>query len=436
MNIALKLIAFAVILSLSSCSSEKEEPAPSPPNANPTPTNPIPPINTPPKTGVGYSLDSTFKHKGELVTMLAIQPDGRMIIANPTQITRINKDGTLDPSFAVGTTGDGEFHSLALMADGKVLLGGTFKSYNGINKPYLVRLGADGSLDNNFSLENAENQVAVIDIEVIRLMKNGKIMLGGPFSYHPTYPLGNVDADGYMPYIIRIGQDGAYDPTFGQFRMGLGGSNVGVKDIYEMPDGKLLVTGSMLTYYYYPTPTTEMIYSTIVKLNPDGSLDPSFKFNGGITLNDPFSHLTPYVKAIYMENDGKVVLLGHFSGSNNTPAKNYSSIMRLTTNGEVDLTFPKLGGRLNTSTALVGGNRFIGVMQNPKFRLQQATPAYIVTDENWVKNEELNNDIPDFKYGDTYAMAVDGDGNLVMAGLFNTADEEGNWKSLIRLVVE
>ena len=69
-------------------------------------------------------------------------------------LARLNFDGSLDPTFSPGSginVGNGELiRSLALTPDNKVVIGGHFKSYTGIQRNDVARVNADGSLDTTF----------------------------------------------------------------------------------------------------------------------------------------------------------------------------------------------------------------------------------------------------------------------------------------------
>lgn len=63
---------------------------------------------------------------------------------------QLNADGTLDVGFTVGTSANGTVRSIVTQADGRVLIGGFFTQYNGINRARIARLNADGTIDNTF----------------------------------------------------------------------------------------------------------------------------------------------------------------------------------------------------------------------------------------------------------------------------------------------
>ena len=64
-------------------------------------------------------------------------------------IARLNADGTLDTGFNPNANND--VYSIALQADGKILLGGRFTTIGGVQRNYIARLNADGTLDTGFN---------------------------------------------------------------------------------------------------------------------------------------------------------------------------------------------------------------------------------------------------------------------------------------------
>ncbi|MCW2973815.1 MAG: hypothetical protein JWN72_2088 [Thermoleophilia bacterium] len=119
------------------------------------------------------ALDTTFGTGGKVTTAvgsgadygrsLAIQPDGRLIVAGYTvgatadvAVLRYNVDGTLDTSFngtgkVVTTVGSGNDYGRAVHVqdDGKILVGGYYAN-GSYNDAYLMRYLANGTLDTTF----------------------------------------------------------------------------------------------------------------------------------------------------------------------------------------------------------------------------------------------------------------------------------------------
>lgn len=114
------------------------------------------------------SLDATFNTGGgpnNVVRAVAVQPDGKVLIAGPftaydqvprAGVARLHADGSLDTSFDPGAGAAGNAGpdlggaSLLLQVDGKIILGGWFNTFNTVSRNNLVRLHADGSVDLGF----------------------------------------------------------------------------------------------------------------------------------------------------------------------------------------------------------------------------------------------------------------------------------------------
>jgi len=112
------------------------------------------------------TVDATFNIGdgfGNFVFTTAIQPDGKIIIGGmfnslsgipANYITRINSNGSFDNTWVPGTGADFEVYTSTLQPDGKVIIGGYFGSYNGVNRNYLARLSICGTLTVAASVTN------------------------------------------------------------------------------------------------------------------------------------------------------------------------------------------------------------------------------------------------------------------------------------------
>ena len=69
-----------------------------------------------------------------------------------------------------------EVNSIAIQADGKILVGGDFTIIGGATRNYIARLNPDGSLDTDFN-PNANSTVHCIAVQA-----DGKILIGGVFN--------------------------------------------------------------------------------------------------------------------------------------------------------------------------------------------------------------------------------------------------------------
>ena len=118
------------------------------------------------------------------VSGLAFGTDGKVFIGGDfsavngvilSGIARLNADGSVDASFKPAFTIHTMVYSLALQADGKPVVSGYTGNQNGPTPSYfLSRLNTDGSLDNNFLAESAANLV----INAIALVADGKVLVG------------------------------------------------------------------------------------------------------------------------------------------------------------------------------------------------------------------------------------------------------------------
>ena len=139
------------------------------------------------------------------ILSIALQGDGKVLIGgwfttyngvSRNYIARLNADGSLDSSFNVGSGANGFVQSIASQGDGKVLIGGSFTTYNGVSRNYIARLNADGSLDSSFNVGSGANSA----IRSIVLQGDGKVLIGGWFT---TY---NENARAFITRLTAVGQ--------------------------------------------------------------------------------------------------------------------------------------------------------------------------------------------------------------------------------------
>src|SRR5258708_6868473 len=102
--------------------------------------------------------DSFNPGADNVVQSLAVQADGKILVGGLFSalggqgrnfMGRLNADGPLEPSFNPGASY--AVFSLAVQADGKILVGGRFNTLGGQSRIGIGRLNADGTLDTNFN---------------------------------------------------------------------------------------------------------------------------------------------------------------------------------------------------------------------------------------------------------------------------------------------
>jgi hypothetical protein len=96
------------------------------------------------------------------VRSLAVQADGNILVGgyfttlggqSRINIGRLNANGTLDPSFNPGA--GGEVDSLALQADGKILAGGNFSTLGGQSRNHIGRLDNTGPATQSLTFDGS-----------------------------------------------------------------------------------------------------------------------------------------------------------------------------------------------------------------------------------------------------------------------------------------
>jgi uncharacterized delta-60 repeat protein len=236
--------------------------------------------------------------------------------------------GSIDPSFQIGSGAGGTFPRVETMVqqpDGKLLVGGWFSEFNGEPQRYIVRLNADGSVDDSFTSPFVEDFGTIVYAIVVQ--PDGKLLVGGEFDDFSGQPANRL---------VRLNSDGSVDDSFNI----ASGFNNYVTAIALQPDGKIIV-GGLFTQYDGSWGGIMAPRNGIARLNADGSLDDTFQVGTGLSGGAGIGQRQ--VHQILVQPDGKVVVAGHFSAYNGAPAV---LMVRLNADGSLDDTF-------NTSDAFV-----------------------------------------------------------------------------------
>lgn len=205
------------------------------------------------------------------VLAVAIQSDQKIIVAgsftkynNTTsgRIVRLLQDGSIDPGFNTGFGSDASIDVILVLPDGKILLGGRFTTFNGLPHSKLVRLNNDGSIDASFNIGTGFDK----NVYAIDLQSDGKIIVGGSFLIYNGIS---------QKRILRLGSNGVLDATFDS---GTGFSNGDVRSILVQPDNRILVGGTFFGTYNGNSALR------LLRLQAKGTYDPSFVVSLNSTL--------------------------------------------------------------------------------------------------------------------------------------------------------
>ncbi len=335
------------------------------------------------------------------VRAIALQPDGKIVIggnfrgfngAEANTLARLNANGELDGSFSAGSGVDGNIYKMAVQPDGKILVAGSFTAYNGTTTGPLLRLNANGSLDGSFVLDNVQTGF----IRTVVLQPDGKILIGGHFStYH-----GASRND-----IARLNTDGSLDATFDPGTgTGPATSEVQLFAIALQPDGRMVIGGHFTDF----NGTT---CGHIARLNANGSFDGTFDPGTGAAHHS----VTPYVRDLVLQPDGKVVLVGLFTSFN---GMQWHVLARVNSNGSLDTGFVTTNSGPNNDVERVALQPDGRILIVGNFTTYDAVSRLRFTRIN--RDGTLDGDLdPGTAMNDAvYAIAVQPDGKILVGGLF------------------
>lgn len=345
------------------------------------------------------SIDNTFDfgiiggppQGSSSVHTVALQADGKVLIGgsftqfnnqNHGLLIRLNSDGTTDTTFDIGTGGPGGWvlAKIIIQPDNKILLTGGFTSWNGQQTPHLIRLNANGSLDNNFNNEFSTTNIDSNVPQGITLQPDGKIIAVGGFE---LYGQNNI---------WRLNSDGSFDDSL------INDTEVSTsKTVLVLPDSKIMIGG----YFLQCSGTMRDCFA---RLNANGSIDTSFLSQG---LNDE-------VSAIAMQEDGKTLLGGSFTTYDTVPQ---NRIMRISNDGMKDISF-NIGSGFNNpvKTIVVQTNGKILVGGNFTLYNQQPAKHIIRLNQDGTKDASFNIGLGFNE--NVSAIALQPDGKLLVGGYF------------------
>ncbi len=308
------------------------------------------------------TLDTTFGTNGIVTNSginqgkdVVIQPDGKILVTgNPTNtriefgVARFNSNGSLDTSF--GTNGiashsiypsensdPGNVRFVALQSDGKILVAGELRLAC-CNVYSLFQVIRYNSDGSLDRVYENDNGGYENDITALVIQPDGKILLSGNTYDGTDYRMGFVRLNPDFTYNSTLGGGGSLAPDFG---------NMGFDDysIALQSDGKIIAVGQLgCTFDYYTCPTPGYKFA-IARFNSNGSTDTTFGTNGVITNNfslmDNFTNNPDIeqLKNIILQPDGKFIVgLDTFDGS-----YYHFLIARFNSNGSLDPTFGTAG---------------------------------------------------------------------------------------------
>lgn len=393
------------------------------------------------------------------IRVIKILGDGKIIIggnfntyngSTVNGICKINADGSYDNSFNNGGSGfAGGLNLISvidLQTDGKILVGGSFTSYNGMNRNGLIRLNANGTNDASFTLSNVNSASTSGAVYTINVRSDNKIWIGGINLYAGNGILNYVG-------ILLLNSDGTNDASFSP-TTGVG-FNSTIFTITPIGTSKLFIGGLFDNY-------NGTSRNSIAIINTDGTLDNtaftsstipinsniyssrldasnniiySGRFNNSISLrNNNIEKLTNTyaidasfnptfgadgtVKTFATQPDGKIIIGGAFARYNNIGR---SRLARLTENGELDNTFTAgtgLNNDVNDIAIQTNGN-IIAVGSFTNYNTTSVN-RIVRIDANGAIDATFATNIGTGANGEINTIALQTDGKIIIGGNFTS----------------
>ena len=297
-----------------------------------------------PEFGNGGKVITQVGARGDSARAVAVQPDGRILVAGWTDATgtdanflvlRYLADGQLDPEFAdagrlvlpIGAgNGTDRAYAIAVQDDGKIVVGGTTLTGTSTSGQdfALIRLTSTGQLDAGFGQGG----------KVVTPMQSHS---GGDIVYALALPVidgqqrilavggeGDFMAARYLPNGVLDDAFGVGGKVVGLFRSNIGSA----RSVALLPGGRMVLAGGVLNDF------------AAAQLTPSGTLDPSFGQGGLVTVAVSAANWDN-ATALARQSDGKL-LLGGWSYRANSSAADFVAL-RLLPGGALDPMFGEGG---------------------------------------------------------------------------------------------
>lgn len=335
----------------------------------------------------------------DLALATAIQADGRIVLGGLASgpsgnydfaLARLGGDGALDATFgnggrlrtdfALGGSED-SVRALALQADGRILAAGRASASLDGNDRWLVgvaRYTAGGAADLGFDLDGRRvvdfdpGGAIAVDAVGVAVRGDGRIVVAGTL-----LPLVNATIA-----LARLTADGGDDTTFNSIgrRLVTLPAPVIAQAMAMRVDGRVLIAGAMLDA------DLAEVDMFVARFTEAGALDAGFGVGGVRRVafdqgGDDFD----FARAIALDAQGRVILAGEASVAATGPEQRRMAVARLDANGVPDAAFGT-------------GGRVLIPLQRDGIEVG----------------------------GRAYAVAVDGEGRIVLAGEAGPDDAVGD----------
>jgi uncharacterized delta-60 repeat protein len=313
-------------------------------------------------------------------------------------------------------------HTVALQADGKILVGGQVECPDQQLCFGIVRYRTDGSIDGSFGASGVARTTfpgarCGCEIHDIAVQRNGRIVaVGWRFR-------GGDAQDDMLLAVARFLPDGRLDPGFsrdGRLSLDFGyGDDLG-SSVAVQADGRIVV-GGVASYRY----RTEADFA-VVRLRQNGTLDQTFSRDGMQSVNFVGRRYDD-LYGLDLQPDGHIVAAG-LSAVGYRREDPRIAVLRLNRNGRLDRRFGKRllkpgasGGYARAVLADGAGGIIVGGLAYDDSELDTAAWAVVRYRSSGVLDRSFGRGgivLGDFGTGADWvgALAAQRDGKIVAAG--------------------
>lgn len=346
----------------------------------------------------------------------------KRFLGSKFRVERLEERLTLALMLDIGFDGNGSLttdfgfgfdsaQAVGFQSGDRIIAGGY--AWNGVNEDFaLARYLSDGSLDRSFGINGGIRTDFFGDHERlfgIEVQPDNKIIAVGTSFFTDNF--GNRDTNFA---IARYLPDGEPDPTFGNLfnipnaQPGqtlvdfFGGTPDTAYDVAVLQSGHILVAGHSFS------PLTFSHDFSLVRLNPNGTVDTSFGFNGLVAV-DTFGG-DDFAFDMAVQPDGRIILVGY--GQNGFQGEDIIT-MRFSTTGQLEgISAPIHFGPQDRAFAVdlqpdgrivVAGSVYVNEQRGADFAVMRLDPNGIL-DTSFGNNGAV---LTDFGQGADAAFAVD-----------------------------
>ena len=271
------------------------------------------------------SFDARGGSNGQILDTVT-QSDGRIIVVGTfstfdgiarNKIARLLPNGRLDPTFVPGTGPNDYIQTVALSPTGQIYVGGNFTTWGVLNRGRIARLHSNGELDLTFFPLGVNSPSFPYVSSIAVNPSNGSITLGGDFTTCNGTSRNNI---------ARLLSNGVLDTDFNPGS----GPNGAVQDLaLTDSSGSVVLAGEFTTY-------NGVSRNRIAAAAPTGTLSTSFT---------PGTGFDALVYKLDVQLNGRILAVGEFTTYDGSPCP---GLVRIEVTGEEDRLFNPGSGPLQS----------------------------------------------------------------------------------------